>query len=122
MGMVGQVESRKARKTHKCSWCDDPIEHSEEYVRWLWKDGADMVPVKCHLDCYDAWQRDGAEFANPSEARRGMTFDEAYDYNLTHPVCEGCGREFHAPDVKWPGLPPELCPECLEKESAPREQ
>jgi len=111
VSVIWQPVTQTARKEHPCSWCGEAIAKGEEYWRWVWEDRGELVAVKVHLDCRDAWQRDGAEFAEPSEARRGMTMDETAIYETTHPTCEECEREFHAPEATYCNVP-YLCPDC----------
>ncbi|MBU1767862.1 MAG: hypothetical protein KJ648_07160 [Candidatus Omnitrophica bacterium] len=50
MSSIG-YQHRRAKKEHRCSWCDEKILVGERYARWLWKDGGDLGPVLMHFEC-----------------------------------------------------------------------
>ena len=55
MTMFG-LKTQRARKPHRCWWCDGRIEPGEMYVRWVWKEpGETPLVVETHPECRDAW-------------------------------------------------------------------
>lgn len=73
--------AQTARKHHRCSWCDKPIEIGETYVRWRSFDAGDACTVRCHHECDSAWQfaanEEGGYELWPGEAHpRGLYRDE----------------------------------------------
>ena len=83
MTQLGTVETPTARKPHRCWWCAERIEPGEKYNRWVWKDGRDLLAVKCHPECYDAWAEIGGEEVDYGDFCRGCTCEAGR--------CE-CGR------------------------------
>lgn len=47
------LETRKARKRHRCTNCGHMIEAGETYNRWMSVDDS-MFTNKMHLECYEA--------------------------------------------------------------------
>ena len=56
-----EVETHKARKTHRCEWCWQRIGSGEQYKRYRFYDGGDVGTIKMHLECYDAMQGESVE-------------------------------------------------------------
>ena len=55
--ILGEVTTQKAAKEHTCWWCGELIFQHETYVRWTWKDGNDLLPIKVHEECRKAWNQ-----------------------------------------------------------------
>lgn len=72
------AQTHKARKTHRCSWCDQRINSGETYHRYRWFDGSDASTVKMHPECHEASdrlskQQGGYIEFEPGEYTRGCT-------------------------------------------------
>jgi hypothetical protein len=84
---LGSVTVQKARKPHRCWWCDGRIEPGELYARWLWKEpGESPLAVEVHPECRAAWNtlEYGENEVAAGEHCRGCTCE--------HGFCE-CGKE-----------------------------
>ena len=56
MTMIGDKTRQTARKTHRCWWCGCGIQPGEEYIKWIWKERYEYVPIHVHADCHEVWQ------------------------------------------------------------------
>ena len=52
MTMLGKTSHSTARKPHRCAHCDHTIEPGEAQAAWAWKDGASVLSVHVHAECY----------------------------------------------------------------------
>lgn len=89
MPEILQTKDRKARRTHTCSYCGEPIEKGEVY-EWAKLKYEDMIyewknHTKCGFIANELW-----EFADPDDGMSEDDFREA---------CERFCRKF-------------ICPEC----------
>jgi hypothetical protein len=48
-------KTQKARRVWKCWWCGERIEVNEQYSSWRWADGSDVMTVRVHSECEQAW-------------------------------------------------------------------
>ena len=64
MSHVFQSRVTRARKRHRCTWCDEWIEKGEYYERYAYKD--DVISSCCmHGECYVTMQEDAHEWGAP---------------------------------------------------------
>ena len=55
MTWIGGVEHiARGRKAHVCSWCGEGIEVGKPSVRWIYKDGSEVLAVRMHPECQSA--------------------------------------------------------------------
>ena len=52
---VSGIVIRKARKAHRCFWCDELIAKGETYHTWTCFDAGDILVIKVHIECHAAW-------------------------------------------------------------------
>jgi hypothetical protein len=46
----------KARKPHRCWWCDERIEIGTTYKQWTCFGDGNVQRVQVHVECLKAWQ------------------------------------------------------------------
>ena len=89
MTLIAHDEVGRARKQHRCDWCNETIAVGEPYVRQRCKDGADVWTWRAHAECYrasnklDEWDLENAV---------GVTFTRG---------CT-CEKGQHDAGAKWP--------------------
>lgn len=82
MGTVLDRRTIKARKTHQCYWCGEPIPAGTTYAQWKWACDGSIDTVRTHVECRDAWntvaseEPDGLYGTGPGEHRRGVAYEE----------------------------------------------
>jgi hypothetical protein len=81
---LGDIAIQRACKRHQCHYCGEVIEIGTVYTRWAWKDDGDLLTVKCHPECHEAWGELGDEELGFGEMCRGCTCERGF--------CE-CGKE-----------------------------
>lgn len=95
---------QKARKQHKCDWCELPIEIGTEYERSLNKHDGELYTWKNHISC--------AKIANKLKM-----FDSVWDEGLTGDNFQECIKDeysqimsdhytdiYESPDFKIPSF------------------
>lgn len=45
------TETRTARKSHRCTYCDEQIEIGDQYLRWMSVNNGNAVTNKMHPEC-----------------------------------------------------------------------
>lgn len=60
MSATSEVETLKAAKHHRCTWCWEHINPGEQYLRYRWWNCGDTGTEKMHPECHVAMQ-DAAE-------------------------------------------------------------
>lgn len=75
------LETRTARKEHRCDWCFTAIERGESHRRWAGTEEGQWFSMRVHLDCRAAMEREWHEWGDDSVSlgerhQRGMTLDE----------------------------------------------
>ena len=83
---------RKARKNHKCDWCEKVIQKGEQYEYQKFVYDGDMCDWKAHLAC----SRVASAIYDYVDPDEGMTGDEFAD------GCQEVCQRFICPDCpKW---------------------
>jgi len=72
MSHFTETTTQRARKTHRCSWCWQHIDHGEEYKRYRHFDGGDAGTVKMHSECYDVMQEEATDWGGVFEWTPGQ--------------------------------------------------
>ena len=67
-----EVETHKARKTHRCEWCWQRIDEGTEYKRYRYYDGGEAATIKMHPECMDAMQEEAAYWGGVFEWTPGQ--------------------------------------------------
>ena len=94
-GQIGDVRRvAKSRKAKRCTWCAEMIDGGQPAVCWLWKDGADVHPVRMHPECYAAMDKEAAHWGYSFEFSAGS-------------YSRGCGCEHGACECESK-VPPDL--------------
>ena len=61
MAWASDIESHKARKQHRCDWCWQFINQSDQYKRYRFVNNGDAGTVRMHPECVDAMQEEAAQ-------------------------------------------------------------
>lgn len=69
------------------------IDVGQPAVCWLWKDGADVHPVRMHPECYTAMDKEAAHWDHVSVVGIGRGYDFEFSVG-SH--SRGCGCEHGA--------------------------
>lgn len=81
MTIIGDIDRiAHARKRKQCDWCGEWIEIGDPACRYLWKDGADLLPCRMHPECFGASCDATSEFGydyefQPGQFSRGCSCD-----------------------------------------------
>jgi hypothetical protein len=62
-----KLETHKALKPHRCSWCYERIETGEMYTRYRCFDSGDACTVKMHPECLNAMQDEATNLGGHTE-------------------------------------------------------
>ena len=62
MSTSTEVETHKAAKAHRCTWCWQRIDPGSEYKRYRWWNGGDARTERMHPECHAA-MREAADEA-----------------------------------------------------------
>lgn len=65
------VSISSAKKSHRCSWCDERIDTGTPYTRYRWFDGGDASTVKVHPECLGAMHEMSREYNDQIEFAPG---------------------------------------------------
>ena len=74
----------KARKVHRCCWCEESIEKGEAYRRIVLLQDGTFWRQKYHVECGQAMASEVNDGADPEDMpidkrNRGKTWEETYD-------------------------------------------
>jgi len=72
MSHTTEPTTHSAIKRHRCGWCWQFIEPSEQYTRYRFFDGGDVGTVKMHPECFQAMQNEAAEWGGYFEWTPGQ--------------------------------------------------
>ena len=73
MSHYTKPEKRKARKPHRCSWCDEMIKKGELHEAWTMFDDGRADTVRVHIECGEAIQDVYDDEWEPGGHSRGCT-------------------------------------------------
>ena len=62
MILTDELETRTARKQHRCSNCGETIELGEQYQRWMSVDDGKAFSNKMHPECLESLQDGSGDF------------------------------------------------------------
>ena len=54
---------KAARLSHRCSWCGQPIDIGQPYIRWRYF-GDEPTTCKVHPECHEVIMEDAYEWGN----------------------------------------------------------
>lgn len=85
-----EVETHKARKSHRCEWCWQIIQAGQNYNRYRFYADGDAGTVKMHPECMEAMQEEAAHWGGdfewtPGQERPKVGADETANLNSPTP-------------------------------------
>lgn len=89
MNIIATAHVKRARKSHRCDWCNEPIAVGDPYVRQRNCDGPDVWTYRAHAECWEAAERMDRDDLE-SDQQHGVVHVRGCEFDRFEP-CE-CAR------------------------------